>query len=184
MMDKIEYKGYFIHIDQSDDTENPLNWTTPEERGAWFVMSHRRYDVPCELDIVFDEFNSYTDLAKNLPEMKNKPYMFVKWYEHSGITVSLQDNETNISGFDTGCVGVIFGETTEDIKIAFNDWKAYIEGDIYDYSITDDHGELVDSLCCIFGYDNTLDQAKEFVDGYKPPRKVLKASALHNGGAS
>ena len=155
---KLHYK-----ITQSEYTENPLDWTTPGERGAWFVMSHKRYSLPNELDVDFEEYDSWNELAE---KASDKPYMFVRWYEHSGISVQLRDNPDG-QDWDAGIVGVIFGNTTEDIKREFASWSCYIEGDIWDVEVLDENDTIVDySGACelgIYGHEYATSEAERML---------------------
>lgn len=156
-MERIDYKGHTIIVDYDEWAENPLDWATPEERGAWFVMSHKQYNLPNELDVDFDDFSSWNELAEKSSKL---PYKFVRWYEHSGIAVSLQDNPDG-QDWDAGIVGVIFGETTERIKQVFADWKCYIEGDIYAYS---SEAGACSGYYGQAGYDQMIAEAKGEID--------------------
>lgn len=183
-MDTTEYKGYTITIEQDEwaGNDSPLEWTTPEERGATFVLYHRQYNLPNELDVDFDEYDGWDELAKaNVPD--GQPvYRFVRWYEHSGIVVSLSDT-SDVGGWDSGCAGVVYGETEEAIEGVFSTWKQYAEGDIWQYLIEDEHGDTIDSLCGLYGYDYAVEQAKYFIDHeYTPPRAsvyAISASKVH-----
>lgn len=137
---------------------------TPEERGAWFVMSHSRYNVPKEIDIDFDEFNNYEEVIKATLK-KGQVYKYISWYEHSGNSLSLVDTPTPTDSWDAGIAGFIIGDSEEEINDAFNSYKMYVEGDVYDYCVQLG-GETLDSLCCLYGYDYAVEQAKEFVDDY------------------
>lgn len=178
-METIEYKGYTIEIEQSEDVESPLQWCTPQERGATFVLKHRGYDLPCEVDINFDDYSSWQEVAQAVSG--KQPFKFVQWYEHSGIAVSLRDSATTSDKWDASIVGIIFGDDDATINSVFNEWKQYIEGDVYDYSIKDGDGDAVDSLCCIYGYDFTIQEAKDFVNDYTKTRhtKVNNAVIVH-----
>lgn len=180
-MDTITYDNHQISIEQDNDTESPLEWTTPSERGATFVLGHNRYDLPNELDVDFDDYTSWSALAgANIP-VEQPVAKFVHWYEHGGIALSLSDTP-NEKGWDSGCAGVIYGEDEHAIKDAFLSFKQYIEGDVYQYLITDQNHEFIDSLGGIYGYYNALGEAKDFVDTYKRPRsstQALKASQVH-----
>lgn len=173
-MDTITYDNHKISIDQSDYSESPLDWSTASERGATFVLSHNRYDLPNELDVDFDEYSNWGELAKeNVPE--GQPvYKFVRWYEHSGIAVSLSDSP-NVGGWDSGCVGVVYGESEEVLESVFSEWKQYTEGDVWSYLITNEHDEFVDSLSGIYGYDYAVEEAKSFIDSYERPRESVYA---------
>lgn len=177
-----QYKGYSIRLDYETEPSNPLDWSTAEERGAWFLLKHNRYNLPWENNgIEIDDFNSWTELGESL----NKPYRLVRWYEHSGISVSLHDSEAGARDWDAGIVGIIYGDTTDDINAAFKAWKTYIEGDVYYITVKDMYGnEIEDSgLGDVFGYDGALEEARMMIDDhikqYQPSHNAVSARALH-----
>lgn len=188
-VDTIEYKGYKIAINYDEDTEDPTTWTTPEERGATFALHHNRYTLPFELENKYDDegnnlvdldlYNSWEEFAKACAPEDQQNYRFVRWYEHSGIAVSLRDDESG-HDWDAGIAGVIFGETTDTINAVFEDWRSYIQGEVYYFCIYDQDGELVDSLSGIYGLEYAEQEAKDWIDAYTPPHKVAKkAQELH-----
>lgn len=171
LINTIDYKGKEISIYADVDNESPLEWSNPEERGTWFVMYRREYDLPNELNVDFDDYSNYTDLAETVAKEHNLVYKFVRWYEHSGIAVSLRD-DADVQGWDAGIVGVIFGNTTEDIENSFKNWQAYIQGDIYTFQTEYDcaggyYGED--------GYNAMMEEAKHSIDeGIKQDQKEAK----------
>lgn len=194
MEDVILYNGFKISIEQDQYAdESPLDWTTPEERGATFALQISRYDLPFELDSKYDDngdnivdmdlYNSWDEFAKACAPADQQCYKFVRWYEHSGISVSLRDAEDG-HDWDAGIAGVIFGTDDDAIKGSFADWKMYIEGDVYSVTVTDPAGEFVDSLGGIYGYEYAEAAGREMIDeiltqpraGHKP----VNASAMHN----
>ncbi len=126
---------------------------------------------------------TYSELARRLDDCKlfnNAPegqpvYKFVRWYEHSGVVVSLRDDD-HVSDWDAGIAGVIYGETTDDIEFAFEEWKDYIEGNIFYIVVKDPDGEVIDSLGYIRGYEQAEREAMALIDyelskprtGHKP----------------
>jgi hypothetical protein len=161
------YKGYTIQLEHDQDADNPLTWTVPEERGAWFALRHRWYDLPFEIDADIDDYSSRAELAGAVTapggELAGKLYQFVRWYEHSGIAVSLTDTD-QFGGWDTGCAGVIFGDNRGAILASFGMWKAYVENDVYAVSVTAPDGNEVDSLCGLYGYDEATGCARWVID--------------------
>lgn len=150
----IDTNAYIATVSQDECPEDPLSWTTPEERGAWFVLKHRSYTLPCEIDVDFDAYDSWEAVAQAVSG--DKPYKYVGWYEHSGVVVRLLD-DANYNGWDAGVVGVIVGDTTKDIENSFADWKHYIEGEVYGVTIRTTTGREVDSLWGLYG-DDAVDQ--------------------------
>ena len=163
-MEDVTINGLTIKIDYDQYAENPLDMMSAEERGVYFALRNPRYDLPWEIDAIQGDYRSWTDLAESLvakdQEMEGKVYKFVHWYEHSGIAVSLHDDE-KYGGWDAAIVGVIFGETTEEIEMHFGPWKNYIEGDVYEYTIENPkNGELIDSCSGFYGYEDVYQCAK------------------------
>lgn len=161
------YKGYTITLEYDPDAENPLTWTTPEERRAWYALSHRRYTLPYEIDADTDDYHGWAELAAAVTspdgELPGKVYRFVRWYEHSGVAVSLLSTD-QFGGWDVGCAGVIFGDTLDDIDASFVSWQAYVEGEVYRVCITAPDGNEVDSLAGLYGYDDALGYCRNIID--------------------
>jgi hypothetical protein len=179
-----ERNGCTIKIfHDNDGADNPLSWTTPDERGATFALKHNRYDLPFEIDNAgdLDEYKNWTEFAESNAPSNQPLFKFVQWYEHSGISVSLRDEESTTDRFDAGIAGVIFGEDEDAIKGAFNDWKQYTEGEVYGFTLTDADGDDVDSMWGFYGLDYCKSEANEMADAYKTPRKPerTRASRLH-----
>lgn len=149
-----------------DANNNPINWMKPQERGAYFALSHNRYDLAYEIETTTDEFLGWAELAKNVTSKKGElpgyQYKFVRWYEHGGIAVSLVDTD-EIGGWNVGCAGVIFGKTQKDIELAFAPYRDYIQGDIYQVTIKNENGETLDALGGIYGYDSAVHEADEMM---------------------
>lgn len=162
-----EYRGFCICLEQDVYAEDPLAWTTPAERSAWFALSHRRYSLPYEIDTPNDEYESWTALARAVTvpggELAGKVYQFVHWYEHSGIAVSLRDDETG-QGWDAGIAGVVFGDSTDAIAEAFADWQAYTEGEVYHLVIQAPDGIEVENIRGMDGYENAIGYARVIID--------------------
>lgn len=180
MSDTIDYKGYKIGIEYDEyDQESPLEWSNPEERGVWFVMSHRNYDVPNELDVNFDEFEGWEEIAKTFTK-KGQVYKFVNWFEHGDIVLSLVDKPIATDRWDAGIAGVVIADDEKTLQSVFKEYAMYMHGDIYSYMITDEDDDIVDSLTGIYGYEEAIQMAKEFINNYNAPRKIApKAQALH-----
>jgi len=155
------YRGYTIRLAYDQDASNPLDWTTPEGRGTWFVLQHRRYALPCEIDVDFDQYESWTELAEGMSH--GRRYQFVRWYEHSGVVVSLRDDEGG-QDWDAGIAGVIFGSTAAAIQASFAVWKPYVEGEVYALTITAPDTNEVDCLVGLYGYDEAMGCARWVID--------------------
>ena len=106
-------------------------------------------------------------------------------YDHSGISI-------NTSGYscrwDSGQLGFIYvkkdsgflshlkdlpkrkfkEEVTNILNLEIETYNTYIEGDIYEYSIKDEEGEMLDSCCGFYGYNHEesglMGEARDFID--------------------
>lgn len=191
-MESTLYNGYKITIEQDMADDNPVEWTSPEDRRATFALKHERYDLPFELDQKYDDngddivdldlYKSWTEFAEACAPEDQKCYKFVRWYEHSGISVSLRDDESG-RDWDAGIAGVIFGTDTDAIESAFTEWQFYVQGEIYSVMVEDPEGEMVDSLGCIYGYDQAEAEGEAIVNyALSQPRsghKPKSASSYH-----
>lgn len=181
----IEYKGYKIEVSVDQFPDNPLEWADADDREGRvaFTMVHRRYDVPNETDTDWDEYANMEEAGEAVKaDRKAKELQFVKWYEHSGIAVSLTD-ESTAGGFDSGIVGFITGDTIDDIKSYFEEWKHYIEGDTYLVQIMDpDEGDEYVDGGTEYDIEEGIARAKAQIDLYpakRESRKAPTAQALH-----
>jgi len=185
MSDTIDYKGYKIGIEYDEyDQERPLEWSTPEERGVWFVMSHKKYNVPNDLDVNLDEFDNWQDIAKTFTK-KGQVYKFVNWYEHGDIALSLVDEPTASNRWDAGIAGLVIADDEKTLQSVFTGYKMYMAGEIYSYMITDEDDEIVDSRTGIYGYEQAIQEALDQIDYIveHPPVRVKSvapnATELH-----
>ena len=184
---------YEIVSDDSGYPDDPLDWTEPTDGRGYYIMHKRGYSLPNELDINFDDFESWDEVAaevKKQSEFKEPVVKFVRWYEHSGVSISLVD-DPNIGGWDAGCAGLICYEKSEE-KVAEGDFKtyaAYIEGDIWGVKTFLD-GEEVETCWGYYGYSETVEAAEEEIaslnelDDIEIKRRYgrntgVKASVLH-----
>ena len=112
---------------------------------------HKRYNLPKEIDIDDTDCTDWVDVCDEIVEaVKSQGDEIVKsksiyMLDHSGLRVSLEDfNDC----WDSGQIGYIFitknaikenkikdKDIDKVIQDEFNDWKAYMEGNIYGYSI-------------------------------------------------
>lgn len=184
-VEKYERNGLEVEIYYDDMAENPLDWETADEResNVKFALKHNRYNLPFEIDDDLDEYSNWTDFAK-ANTSGGWVYKFVRWYEHSGIAVSLRDDEGG-AVWDAGIAGVIIGQTDEDINRYFEPWKNYIEGEVYGYTITNPRtGELIDSCCGFYGADDVKQCANGEADSFEWPHEAAyakNASVIHGG---
>jgi len=80
------------------------------------VMFHKRYNLPNELKLNDDNFNSWDDLKKTIEKEHKGIYLMpILMYDHSGISLSTRREYPFNDRWDAGQVGFIF-TTKERIK--------------------------------------------------------------------
>lgn len=180
-VETFEHNCLSIEIWQDDNPENPLDWATPDDRQGrvTFALKHNRYDLPFEIDADTDDYNSWTELAEAVTskgaELAGYNYKFVRWYEHSGISVSLRDDESG-RDWDAGIAGVVFAETSDDIDREFQTWAQYIEGEVYGFTIENPrNGEVVDACGGYYGIDDVKSAAEAAADEFEHPHDAAYA---------
>lgn len=174
------YKNYTITIDQDTDSESPREWDTL----GTMVCNHRNYNLGDKesKQIPWDQFNSWDEVEKYLRKKYDVAVLLpIFIYDHSGITI----NTTGFScQWDSGQVGFIFVEKkkvraeyritkitaqikdkvtkylTQDVKT----YSQYLEGEVYWFSISDKHGNEVDSCGGYYGFDEVKNECKSIVD--------------------
>jgi hypothetical protein len=167
-----------IYLDECPP--NPREW----DNLAKFCLSHKRYNLPNELNINFEE-------KINLEEIK-KTYgieilFIVHAYDHSGLSISLSNEYPFDDVWDSGVLGFIcvtkegikkeFGKLTKNnikkaeqiLKYEFETYKQYVEGSVYCYTITQEkkcltcgnvENKVLDSCSGFFG-EKGIKQIKE-----------------------
>jgi len=143
-----ENKVLKIFVDENPD--NPREW----DNLGKFVLSHKRYKLPNELNINFENFESWEEIEKYLKKELNALIVLsVCGYEHSGFYISLNSNYPFNDYWDSGSLGFVcvlkedikkeFGKVTkQNIKKAekvlineFETYKNYLEGNVYGFEL-------------------------------------------------
>lgn len=184
---------YELLEDTGFDT-NPLEWTEPTDGRGYYVMAHNRYNVPKEIDIDFDDFENWAEAAeeaKKLSGFKEPQVEYIRWYEHSGVAISLVSTP-NIGGWDSGCAGFVVyeKEDTDYATGAFQEYAAYVAGDVYGVEIRLDGEATEEASWGHLGYTETDNWAKEHIAELNKLTDVeikqrfgrkagVRASALH-----
>lgn len=175
---QIDYDQYYEDVTETEPVADRLG-------KVHFALYKSGSDLPWEIKADTADYKSYSELAKAVTakngELPGLTYKFVRWYEHSGISLSLRDDE-NSHDWDAGIAGVIFGDNTEDIEGYFNDWACYITGEVYESTVTDTvTGELIDSGGGFHSYDEAKSAAEGTASQYVANITVHahKAQELH-----
>jgi hypothetical protein len=119
LVDKINYRGYAIRIEQDSDPMSPDDWDNLCSRACW----HRDYTLSSndvetrtdnrdkKVDYYFGEPEEFQQFCKD-----NKVLvMNLRLYDHSGITISVSNEYPYNDRWDSGQVGWIF-VTYENIR--------------------------------------------------------------------
>lgn len=159
-----------------------------------FVLFHKRYALPCEIDIDTYDFDSYTEMGYNLG--KEYPVVIpVYAYEHGGITIRAQSFSCS---FDSGQIGFVvvseatikreYGElnskTFDDARTMamaeLKEYNQYLTGDVWGYYIMEkktcdlgcEHEIELDSCFGYYGEENAIDEAERAFKYYKNINKL------------
>ena len=171
----------------TDECNNPREWDNLTK----MVCFHKRYNLgDTQTDYRQEAFESWDELKAEIIE-KEKPLVIkpLYMYDHSGITIS---TEPFSCPWDSGQIGWVYitnkridacGTTINDnetftqykerleeyLEIEVKTYDQYITGDVYQFQLTDENGEIIDSCGGFFGDDwknnGLLDNVgKDFLD--------------------
>ena len=190
----------FFKIVQDENPIDPREWGI-NYNVSQFVLFHKRYSLPCEIDIDPYEFDSYSEMGEALS--KEYPVVIpVYAYEHGGMTIRAHSFSCS---FDSGQIGfVVVSEAT--IKREYGDvspktiddatamamaelkeYNQYLTGDVWGYYIMEkktcdlgcEHEVELDSCFGFYGEENAIDEAERAFKYYKNINK-LKEMATEN----
>lgn len=155
-----------LEIEQDQDVRSPRN---PDEMTNFAVMfcAHRRYDLGDRQTQDVSEIEEF--------EASCDWHLPLYLYDHSGITIS---TEPFSCPWDSGRVGSI-GITKAQLEATglpvhrenalmvmrqeVEVYDQYLTGDVWQYTITDDDGEIKDSLCGIYGHDYAEEEGRQML---------------------
>ena len=147
LYEELKKDNKVLKIFYDEDSESPREWDNLSK----FVLNHRRYNFPNELDINFDAFSNWEEISEYLKnELKALIIKPISMYDHSGISLYYDCVK---SGWDSGQLGLIcvteedilkeYGEVTEEtlkkaeevLKGEFENFKNYIENNVYRFEL-------------------------------------------------
>ena len=171
-------KNINFKVEQDQDPESPREW----DNLGTMVCSHRRYELG---DDQFnpDDYEGWDELKKELVENLNAVVVLPLYlYDHSGITM-YTDGDTAYrqhEAWDAGQVGFIY-VSEEDVikeygskskknlalaekvlKAEIETYDQYLRGDIWCVTVEDEDGEVIDSLCGLYGDEAVEEYKKEY----------------------
>jgi hypothetical protein len=131
-------KNYTFELNYDQHPENPISeeFDCPIK----LILQHRRYNLGHKHSVKFSEFDNANELLEYLKTEYSYKYWFpVYMYEHSGISLSISSFSCR---FDSGIIGFAAtnertteNEAIELIKRELTMYNAYLNGDIWEYSI-------------------------------------------------
>ena len=191
-----EYRGYTIELHYDSDPDNPREWGWPD------VMYLNRSDYKGDGHSIMELLDDNDKLTKDF--LDNHVWLWIDYYEHSGIALSTRMPETKRSrGWDSGLFGII-AVSKADIKketkhkiVTKKDreqyirmlegqvetYNQYIMGEVYGYIVNapDDDGWVGDSCWGYYGdSDYCISEAKEAIDSRIDELEAEKCDEVDN----
>lgn len=142
MGESITIKGKRLTIEQDENMDSPREW----DNLGKMVMSHRRYNLPNEANIKFENFDGFKEIVKFLEDEKDLfVWLPVYMYEHSGVGLSTSNSAYPYNcPWDSGMAGLIFmtkkeakeNKLDEEAALArlrdeVETYSKYLNGEIY-----------------------------------------------------
>jgi len=147
----INVENISVEIIVDDCAESPREWCNATK----FVMFHKRYNFPNELDIKNEDYGSWDEMQEALDNQYKWVYP-VFMYDHGGLAFSINSFDCK---WDSGQVGFIVSDegTPEEAykwaKSELETYGQYVNGEVYGFRVFEDTEEI-DSCFSYFGYDH------------------------------
>ncbi len=172
-IETFEHRGFTVEIHHDPDADSPRDWCNT----TTMVLSHKRYNLPNEADVNFDDFDSFTEVEAHLRAEHDVVALMPVWgYDHGQLALHAGGRVGQFADpWDSGCLGIVFvtreGQemcgTPDDMldSVMQEEVQTYSEwanGENYGYIVTapDDEnydGEEIDSC---WGYVASLDHCR------------------------
>ena len=186
------YGNYRLTIKQDLTTPGPRTW----DNLGIMVCLHSRYDLPNELNINKDHFNSWPEIKKDIKQIGGRVILPLYLYVHSGLRIK---TTSFYSRWDSGRVGFIF-TTEEKIKNHFQTdrinkeiktkakkilksevdiYNQYLAGNVYGYTIDFiPTGVIVDSCWGFYDINRLIETATNRIKRDRKKRINKKTQKL------
>jgi hypothetical protein len=173
------YKNHTIKISQDETPDNPRNW----DNLGTLCLFHNRYTVANETDLDSDDYLGWADLkAAIVKEYDPAVILPVYAYDHSCFVLSTQIERTWWhAAWDSGQLGFAFisrkdalrdfgwkvitkkrlAVLTDLLKAELHIYSQWINGDVYEYVIRDEDGDVISSCGGFYNEDDALAAAKD-----------------------
>jgi len=157
----INVENISVEIIVDDYAESPREWCNATK----FVMFHKRLNLPNELGIRNEDYNSWNEMKDALDKQYKWVYP-VFMHDHSGVAFSINSFDCK---FDSGQVGFIVSDegnaheayinVTEELK----EFAHYMNGDVYGVRVFEDT-EMIDFHYGYYGCDHEDSGLKDELD--------------------
>jgi hypothetical protein len=167
--------GNEVNIVGSDFAENPRQHG---DNSTVIVAFHKRYHFDNESNLRSEDFTGWQDMQQHI--VSECDAVIVKplyLYDHSGLSLSTAPFGCR---WDSGQIGFIYmtratadkdfgGDLTRagaalDAEAAV--YAQYVSGDVHDVLVYDEDGNLIESLCGIYGADEAESHAVSLLTEY------------------
>ena len=163
---------YTIEQDDYPGDDGPRDWDNLGTMVCW----HTRYDLG-------DKTLSHDNLQEQVNDILSEDCFVLPLhlYDHSGLSMSTSNSGYPFSDiWDSGQVGFIYvtkadvrkewnkqriskqleNRVYDNLRAEVNEYDQFLRGDVWGYTITDRHGDIVDSCWGFYGYDYCEQEAQ------------------------
>jgi hypothetical protein len=156
---------------------NPRNW----DNLGKMVCSHKRHEFPNEIQMDFDEHNSWDEVKRAITKQFGASLILAIWlYEHSGLSFSTESFYGRLpqghAEFDSGKIGFIF-VTKEDIRKEYGKAgkKEMEKAEKYLQDEVEMYGKYANGECYIFSIEDADGNNLECVGDYYDSDEAFEA---------
>lgn len=166
--DTYEYKGLRISITQDECADSPLDWDT--DNSVFIVTSRNRYFE------VIPKGYSVEAIAEHMETHKlymGKFKVFPLYaYVHSGVALSLGRGYPFDCPWDSGQIGYVLVDRRKSVipdadeaaECEVKTWNQYLSGDVWQVSVKDDAGNVLESVGGFYGHKYAKAEAESMAD--------------------
>lgn len=149
MIGQISINNQVLRIEQDNFPVDPRS----NDNLGRMVMSHKRYNLPNEIDLDFNRFSSFDEVENHIVDEYNPVAILpIYMYDHSGISISTSLTYPYNDSWDAGQVGFIFAnkedlekmgledrtpdDVSEMLRNEVTEYDHYLRGDCYSYTLS------------------------------------------------
>ena len=146
----IQVDDISVEVFYDQHAESPRQWDNMTK----FIMFHRRYNLPHEVDIHEQDYSSWDEMEAELQQQYKWVYP-VFMYDHSGLAFSINSFSCR---FDSGQVGFIVldeGTPEQAYKWATSElhiYSEYVNGNVFGF-LVEENGEHIHGCSGFYGSD-------------------------------